>query len=171
MNRRTTLAFAVLLALPVALTAADTVPPPMQRKAALALAEKLVLPKPVVPLPAVVKDPFNPFAFKDIPPDASAGSSSDSAISTPVAAPKMLPDRELIEAIADNIKPSGTIVLGGESLLLFGGQTRRKVGESIFGVYAKDGKTYELTISAIQSDSFTLRYHGEETTRPISKRK
>ncbi len=175
MNSRRHLAIAagLLLVAPVVLPAADTVPAPAQRKTVLALAQTLLAPKSATPLPAVLKDPFNPPGFK--PGEAGpvlAGANPDStAPGQPAAPPRVLPDRELLETIAELITPSGTMVINGEPLLVFGGQTRRHVGESLFGIYAKDGKTYELTITAIRSDSFTLRFNNEETTRPILKRK
>ncbi|MEI6860951.1 MAG: hypothetical protein WCL04_01700, partial [Verrucomicrobiota bacterium] len=60
------LAFAagLLLAVPAALPAADTVPAAAQRKTVLTLAQSLLAPKSATPLPAALKDPFNPPGFK-----------------------------------------------------------------------------------------------------------
>ena len=73
-------------------------------------------------------------------------------------------DRQLLEAIAPMITPSGTAVFGGRSLLLFG-QKKLKVGDTLPIIY-KD-KPYELTITAIDDGTFTLRLRAEEITRTI----
>ena len=144
--------------------------PPKKRAETVELAQALAKPRDPRALPpaAALKDPFSPPSLKEADP---AGPGDSAKPGLPAAPPKVLPDRELLEAIADLIFPSGSVVIGGEPVLLFGGTTRRKVGETFFGTYAKDGKTYELKITAIGSGTFTLRYHNEETTRPISRRK
>jgi hypothetical protein len=177
MKNRLYFAFAagLIFTAPDVLTAADVVPPPVQRKAVLALVQTLLPLKSATPLPSVLKDPFNPPGFKpgETDPTVASGVVGLDPVSpgSLVVVPRVVPDRELLETLANLITPSGTVVLNGEPLLVFGGQTRRHVGETIFGTYAKDGKTYELTITAIRSDSFTLRFHSEELTRPILKRK
>jgi hypothetical protein len=71
---------------------------------------------------------------------------------------------ELLETIAPQINPSGTLTLGGQPLLLFGQKKIREGGELPI-LYA--GQRYTLVISAIGTSSFTLRLGEAEYTRPI----
>ncbi len=150
---------------PTALPAPGNVLPLAKRKATLELAQKLVPLQPPAPLPTNLKDPFNPPGFKDGEPDPALASAATSDPATIVVPPPRPPaDRELLEAIAPLITPSGTAVFGGESLLLFG-QKRLRIGDTLPIIY-KD-KPYELTLTAIEGNNFTLRLHDELFTRPI----
>ena len=71
---------------------------------------------------------------------------------------------DLLETIAPQINPSGSIMLGGQPLLLFG-QKRVRVGDELPIIF--DGERYTLIISRIESTSFTLRLGAAEVTRPI----
>ncbi len=146
--------------------AKSDIPPPRRRAETVALAQTLLAAREPGALPpaTALKNPFNPANFTETDPGVAGAVD-------PAGAPRLQPDRELLEAIAQLINPSGTIVIGGEPVLLFGGMTRRKVGDVVRGTYAKDGKLYELTITAIEGGTFTLRYHDETYTQPINKRK
>jgi hypothetical protein len=56
------------------------------------------------------------------------------------------------------------MVFNGEPLLLLG-RGRVKIGDKFTVAY--NGQDYELELTAIDRTTFTLRYHGEEITRPI----
>lgn len=106
------------------------------------------------PLPEPLKNPFSPTPTIQETSQAPARA----------AAPAAITDRQLLEAIARQIDPTGTVAIGGEPMLLFG-QKRIKVGDALPITF--DGKPYDIVITAIQSTSFTLRLRGEEITRSI----
>jgi len=143
--------------------AAD-IQPPQQRDATVALAQKLLESKTGAPLPATIPDPFKiPAPPGTDQPGPDNPTPEVTAPVVPVPPPEPL-DRQLLEAIAPMITPSGTAVFGGRSLLLFG-QKKLKVGDTLPIIY-KD-KPYELTITAIDDGTFTLRLRAEEITRTI----
>jgi hypothetical protein len=72
---------------------------------------------------------------------------------------------ELLETIAPQINPTGSVNLGGRPLLLFG-QKKIRVGDELPITY--DGERYTLVISRIETSSFTLRLGAAEVTRPIN---
>jgi hypothetical protein len=73
-------------------------------------------------------------------------------------------DREILAAIAVNLRPSGNFVLGGQQTLIFG-QKRVKAGMPLTINF--EGTEYTLEITAIDRANFTLRLNREEITRPI----
>lgn len=132
---------------------ADVLPAP-RRAAVVALAHQLSEPPRPVPLPAQLANPFAPgVSTAALPGPADAGA-RNSAVSK----------RPLLDAIAPLVVPTGVMMLNGEPILLFG-QKRIKVGDHLPITF--DGEPYVLVISSIQPDSFTLRLHGEETTRSL----
>ena len=130
------------------------VPTPSLREPALVQARQLTAPTTAVAAPTGVKNPF----AAGLP--AAIAHPSAPAANVPAA----LADRQLLEKLAPLVSPSGSMQLGGESILLFG-QKRIKVGDPLPITF--DGQPYVLVISAIQGTSFTLRLNGEVTTRPI----
>jgi len=76
----------------------------------------------------------------------------------------LAPDRDILVGAQSQVRPTGSMKLGGNVFLLIG-QKKLKVGDIIQIVF--NGQTYELSISAIDSTNFTLRYKSEEITRPI----
>ena len=60
--------------------------------------------------------------------------------------------------------PSGTLILDGEPLLIFG-RKRLRIGDRFTVTYEK--QDYELVLVAIERTTFTLRLNQEEITRPI----
>ena len=135
--------------------AAD-VAPPQSRAATVAFAKTLLAGQaPAVASAAdggPLKNPFNP--VEPPPPAPAAGVAT---VPQPDAGARL-------ETIAPLITPSGSIEIGGVSLLLFG-QKRFKVGDRLPIVF--EGKSYEVEITDVKSTSFTLRLNGEEITRPI----
>lgn len=74
---------------------------------------------------------------------------------------------ELLSQLAGKIPSTGTLVFGGNALLLIGPK-RVKIGEMI--VVNHDGKDYQLTLTAVTSTTFTVKLGDELSTRPVRKR-
>lgn len=162
-----------------ALFAAD-VPPvvaPAARTTSLATAQKLLAAKDPA-APANLVDPFHSESFASAA--AAAGSSAPAAApgaptagtagatpggSTARPAGPRAP-RDLLAAIADALRPSGYIVMGGQPSLSFG-QKRVKAGGTLTITF--EGSEYTLEVTAIDRTNFTLRMNNEEYTRPIKK--
>lgn len=140
----------------------DTVMSPAKRQDALDKSKKLLAPREINP---VNIDPFHPEAFAEMV--AGLGRVAGAVVPAPSdnakpAGPRT--DRDLLQAIALNLKPSGYIVLGGQPSLSFG-QKRVKPGG--FLTITFEGNEYTLEISAIDRTNFTLRLNREEFTRTI----
>jgi hypothetical protein len=134
--------------------AGDIVLAPAKRQEVLDKAKKLLATREVAPSAV---DPFHSEKFAEI----IAGPRAPVAAAV-VAAPKS--DREILQGIAANLKPSGNFVMDGISNLLFG-QKRVKAGDHLTIPF--EGTEYTLEIAAIERTSFTLRLNREEFTRPI----
>lgn len=154
---------------------ADILPPP-RRQVVVEMAEKLAQREPVKPLPADLPSPFNPKGFDKSEPAESpavAQKGAPTPVETPSpgggtpapvkpAAPST--DRETLEMLAAQITPSGVIVLRGTPRLIFANRPF-EVGTRFTASY--NNQDYELELVAIDRTTFTLRYRGEEITRPI----
>ena len=79
-------------------------------------------------------------------------------------APVVRSERQILQAIATSLKPTGNFIVSGEHTLIFG-QKRVKAGG--FLTITFEGTEYTLEITAIERTSFTLRLNREEFTRPI----
>lgn len=165
-------AFALLvLFLParaVAARNAADLQPSSTRQASLAVAESLAHRKAPSPLPADLVSPFNPSNFDKGDPSeqqakaAAGASSARPLVGTPV---KSAPgDRETLEKLAGQISPTGVIQLRGAPRLVIGGKPF-EVGTRFTATY--NNQDYELELVSIDRTTFTLRYRGEEITRPI----
>jgi hypothetical protein len=73
-------------------------------------------------------------------------------------------DRDLLQAIAQSLKPGGYIVIGGQPSLSFG-QKRVKAGNTLTITF--EGNQYTLEVVNIDRTTFTLRLNREEFTRTI----
>ena len=145
---------ALVLAHTSLLAAGDVVLTPAKRQEVLDKAKKLLATREVAP---VALDPFHSEKFAEIISGPRA----------PVAAAVMVApksDRDILQGIAANLKPSGNFVMDGVSNLLFG-QKRVKAGDHLTITF--EGTEYTLEIAAIERTSFTLRLNREEFTRPI----
>lgn len=125
--------------------------PPERRAPAVELASRLAEPGD---LPPLASEPVPPFRWID-PERPHEPAASGVPRTTP---------RDVLIGIASRIEPSGTIILGGEPILLFG-QKKLKVGDKLTVTY--QGSDYELDITAIERTTYKLRLNGEEITRPI----
>lgn len=144
--------------------AAGNIDLPTRRQQVVETAERLTRPAIPAPLPPNLVSMFNPPGFDQ--PDADERAARPAGSAAP-AGPATA--RELLEEIAGRIPPTGTMTdLAGETLLTFG--TKKVRRGDIIGV-EYNGQTYDLELVAIDRTTFTLRYRGEETTRPIKPTK
>ncbi len=134
--------------------------PPQRREPTVENANRFISPPEQPQLDPEWNNPFFPNSLKP----------KDDLFTAPVADPGELVQAapasvyDLLETIAPQINPSGSIMLGGQPLLLFG-QKRVRVGDELPIIF--DGERYTLIISRIESTSFTLRLGAAEVTRPI----
>lgn len=75
-----------------------------------------------------------------------------------------LSDREILQKLALQIEPSGYFVVGGEPVLLINGR-RLRAGDSVNVNF--EGLVYQVVISSIESNSFTLRLRQQELRREL----
>lgn len=147
----------------------QTVTNPAKRQQSIDHAKAFVAPREIVPLNV---DPFNSPAFAEaaaavgrvsnVPnPTTPAGTGTGA---TPAAPTGPRTDHDLLAAIANSLKPGGSIVLGGQPTLLFG-QKRVKAGGVLTITF--EGNQYTLEVVSIDRTNFTLRLNREEFTRPI----
>lgn len=158
--------------LPPALHAArpaSEIQPPDRRRVVVEKAQRLAQPAAAEPLPADLVTPFNPPNF-----GRSDGGARNEARPAEVADPAAAgetaqTDQELLAVVAAKIPTTGTIVAPNGKPFLISGRNRIEVGSFFTVVYS--GQEYELELVAISRTSFTVRYKGEEFTRPINLRK
>ena len=166
MNSRTVSILWILglgLVLPVGLQAAKVVSdlqPPQKRQASVATAERLAQRATPSPIPAGLVSPFNPTDFDKVEP----GEQPAAQIAGPAAPPPPPGDREILQAVAAQLTPTGMIEFGNTPRLVMGSK-RFEVGTRFTVTY--NNQDYELELVAIDRTTFTLRYRGEEITRPI----
>jgi len=158
----------VFLLLGGALAAAgDTVLSPAKRQEALERGKALIAPREIT---AIAVNPFYPTAFAEAVsgmgrvtgPVTSTPEGGTETVNRPPAGPRT--DRDLLQAIATALKPSGFFTLGGQPTLVFG-QKRVKAGGSVSINF--EGADYTVEITAITPPNFTLRLNREEFTRTI----
>lgn len=139
--------------------------PPQRRQTTVAVAERLTHPKAPEPLPGDLASPFNPTDFdRPDPSDTPVTRPADARASGTKAAPAPLTNRETLELLSGQINPSGVIMLRGTPRLMIGGKSF-EIGTRFTASY--NSRDYELELTAIDRTTFTLRYRGEEFTRPI----
>jgi hypothetical protein len=142
----------------------DTVLSPAKRQEALERGKALIASREITP---ITVNPFYPAAFAE----TVAGMGRVSGPASPVQPGSPEPattgprtGRELLQAIATGLKPSGFFTLGGQPTLVFG-QKRVKAGGSVTINF--EGTDYTVEITAITPPNFTLRLNREEFTRTI----
>ena len=149
---------------------------PDKRRASVDLALLLTRPPEPAPLPADLAQPFNPSGF-DLPdreerPPAVANQTTrggDAGGGNTAAAAPIPGDRELLETLAAKLPSTGYFNFRGEDILTLGGTNRVKIGGRF--TVQHNGQPYELELTAINSNNFTLRYRSQEITRPIKSGK
>ncbi len=152
-----------------AAAAGDTVLSPAKRQEALERGKALIAPREIT---TIAVNPFYPTAFAEAVAGmgrASPGTTTpandgggEAAVTRAPAGPRT--DRELLQAIAAALKPSGFFTLGGQPTLVFG-QKRVKAGGNVTINF--EGADYTVEITAITPPNFTLRLNREEFTRTI----
>lgn len=159
----------LMIAAPVLLAQKSDLATPDKRSTTVTAAAKLLQPRELAAMPEELVPPFNPPAFEQPDPEElraqQAAALAAQAANTPVRAPG---DRGVLELLAERLAPSGTAIIGGEPILLFG-QKRLKVGDRL--TIAFEGAEYNLDITDIGRTTFTLRLNREEITRPIKSGK
>ena len=154
----------LVLALPAVSYGAKVVSdlqPPQKRQTTVATAERLARRATPPPLASDLKSPFNPPGF--------GRAEQSTAPIGPVAVDRNVPppppgDREILEAVAAQLNPTGMIQFGDAPRLVMGSK-RFEVGTRFTVTY--NNQDYELELVAIDRTTFTLRYRGEQFTRPI----
>ena len=163
------------LAVPARMLAArvaSDLQPPQKRQSTVSTAERLAQRKALPPLPEDLQSPFDPAGFEKpdpadmqantAAPQASTGTRT-AASAAPIAPPT---DRETLEKLAAQITPTGMMHLRGTPRLVIGNKPF-EIGTRFTATY--NNQDYELELVAIERTTFTLRYRGEEITRPIAK--
>jgi len=173
------LAAAAVPALPAASRVVSDLQPAPKRQTSVDLASGLARRPAPGPLPGDLVSPFNPPGFdrpepaaRPAPAPATPASGATNpatptpAPAAPAAAATSAPatPRETLEAIASQITPSGTMIFRGKPRLLIFGRPF-EVGTRFTATY--NNEDYELELVAIDRTTFTLRYRGEDVTRPI----
>jgi hypothetical protein len=140
----------VLVTASVATYAAD-VAPPAKRAAVVATAKALLEPSPAdaVQVPTDAKNPFDPTEVKV---DKGA------KVNRPES------DYDLLVLLAAQLNPSGMFIMGDSPILLLG-QKKAKVGDKLSIPF--DDVAYEVEITAIERNTFSLRFNKAEFTRSI----
>ncbi len=115
-------------------------------------------------LPEDLNNPFFPNSLKA--PSPAAPTESGEPVEPVYRGP--ISHIELLETVAPQITPTGTMTLGGIPLLLFG-QKKVQMGDKLPILF--EGENYTLTISAIEGPNFTLKLGDAELTRPIKSAK
>ncbi len=139
---------------------------PQKRETTVTAADKLLKPRELTPLPAQMIPPFSPPAFEE--PDPEEIKAQQVAIASTPTPVRTAGDRGILEALAGRLAPSGTAILAGEAILLFG-QKKLRVGDRLTITF--EGFDYILDITDIGRTTFTLRLNREEITRPIKSGK
>ncbi|MCC6415148.1 MAG: hypothetical protein IT582_04485 [Opitutaceae bacterium] len=141
------------------------VQPPARREATVKMATGLMAQRVFSVKPVEAVSPFAPPAFEQPDPeDLKAQLEAAAAAAAAGLAARPTGDRGILEKLAEKIVPSGIVRLGGREILLFG-QKKLQVGDRLTVTF--EGADYDLDIIALGPNSFTLRYHLEETTRSI----
>lgn len=149
--------------LPAAKVAADLLPP-QRRQATVDTAVKLAQLDAPPPVSPDLPNPFNPESFGPPAPKPSRSAPGAAAPAAPAAPAAQPGDREILETLAQRLTPSGMIALGDKPFLIIE-RNRFEVGTKFIVTYNE--QDYELELVAIDRTTFTLRYRGEEVTRPI----
>lgn len=153
---------------------------PEKRRSIVEQFQRHTRPSEPVPLPADLAQPFNPAGFDQPDPEelraaAAAAATASARVAAgqpaPAGQPALAGDREILEAIAAKILPSGMIKIGGRPPLLTFGRRNVEVGSTFTVTNPANGQDYEVALVAIEPPTFTLRYRNEEITRPIKSGK
>lgn len=146
-----------ILAQPVVAQVTAMVVSVKERTDALALAEELLAEPSIQRIDSLTasRDPFEVMVAEAV--------ATGSPVEVQVAGPRYN-DRQILEAIAPRVEPTGSVRIGDTDYLLFG-QKRLKVGEKLTITY--EGSVHAVEISSIERNNFRIRLNSEELVRPI----
>jgi len=142
---------------------------PEKRRVSVERAVSLAKQTKAAALPAEIAPPFAPPGFELTDAEEAAAAAAASRLASVSnqgsgAGPAPPSDHELLEAIVGKIKPSGTLILGGQPILMIG---KRFVKTGAHFTVTYKGSDYDLELTGIDGSNFTLRYKSEVITRPI----
>ena len=142
---------------------------PEKRHEAVDRAAILAKQTKAAPLPAEVLQPFAPPGFELTDAEEAAAAAAAARLAAAAnggnpSGPAAPSDHELLESIVGKIRPSGTIFLGGQPILMIG---KRFVKTGAHFTVTYKGSDYDLELTGIDGSNFTLRYKSEVITRPI----
>lgn len=138
--------------------------PPQRRQTSVATAERIAHRTTPPPLPADLVSPFNPKDFDKVETQEAPRAATDPRTAVPAPPPPALGERQILEVLAAQLSPTGTMQIGGSPRLVMGSK-RFEIGTRFTVTY--NNEDYELELVTIERTTFTLRYRGEEITRPI----
>jgi hypothetical protein len=146
--------------------AESEIAPPDKRRVSVEKAAQLARQTKAAPLPVTLVLPFAPpgFDLTDAEEAAAAAAAARIANQGNPGLPPPPSDHELLQEIASKVNPGGTVVFGGQPMLMFG-KKPVKIGAHFTVTYK--GNDYDLELTQIDSTNFTLRYKSDEITRPI----
>jgi hypothetical protein len=139
--------------------------PPQRRQASVAIAERLARLTPPPPVPENLNSPFNPRGFDKAETPDTPRTPTEQTAAVQAAPPAPLGDRQILEVLAAQLSPTGTITNFDGTPRLVMGSKRFEVGTRFTVTY--NNEDYELELVSIDRTTFTLRYRGVEITRPI----
>ena len=157
-----------LLVATSALHAAKATPdllPPQRRQTTVVTAERLARQTPPPPLPGNLVSPFNPKNFDKTEETEAPRTNAEQPASAPEKPAAPLGDRQILEVLAAQLSPTGTMTHFDGTPRLVMGSKRFEIGTRFTVTY--NNQDYELELVSIDRTTFTLRYRGEEITRPI----
>ena len=139
--------------------------PPQRRQTTVATAERLARQTPPPSLPGGLVSPFNPKNFDKAEATEAPRTNAEQTAAAPEKPAAPLGDRQILEILAAQLSPTGTMTHFDGTPRLVMGSKRFEVGTRFTVTY--NNQDYELELVTIDRTTFTLRYRGEEITRPI----
>jgi len=104
---------------------------------------------------ARVRDASNPFFPKLPPPSESTGPTGPSTPAAP-AIPQVSPVEKL-QQVADQIKPTGSLIGGQSRFIVFANGDTLAVGQSLHVNFPGENTPTEIILQDVSADSFTLK--------------
>ena len=133
------------------------VSPVRSRIATVEVAEQLLKPSTAT---LAASSTINPFTLSGNRSVESSDGNQAAALAAVMAS-----NKTLLSALADQLEPKGTFIVGGDAIILIG-QKKLKVGEKL--PISFEGTIYELEITSIEATRFSVKFKNEEITRPIA---
>jgi hypothetical protein len=143
---------------------------PEKRKVSVERAGALAKPSKVAALPETLDIPFAPPNFERTDAEEAAAAALEARRNATAGQPTeaIKSDRDILAEVVSKVRPSGSMLLGGNPLLMFGHKFV-KTGAHFTVTYK--GMDYDLELTQIDGTNFTLRYKNDEITQPIKAEK